>query len=155
MLGYIRWRAAKGASVLRVAHLVEQRKSFVFSCFHYFALARPLVVDAHKVQNAVYDDAVQLVVVSLAKLLGIGAHRVEADKQVAAQHIALAVVEGDDVGVIVVLEVLAVHLEYLFVVAEHVGHLAHALVVRCCHGAHPCGGFAVRYVGHLDVDGVV
>ena len=39
--------------------------------FHDLALARPLVVDAAEVQYAVDDDAVELVLVGLAKLLGV------------------------------------------------------------------------------------
>ena len=71
------------------------------------------------------DDAVQLVVVLLAKLLGIGAHGVERYHDVAANDARLVVVEGYDVGVIVVAQVLVVYLKYLLVVHKHVAYLAH------------------------------
>ena len=47
-------------------------------------------------------DTVELLVVGLAILLGIGAHGVETDDKVAVDAVALVVVEGDDVGVVVV-----------------------------------------------------
>ena len=100
-------------------------EGLVFFCLHDFALARALVVDATKVQDAVDDDAVQLFVVRAAKLLGIAAHGVERDDDVAIDGVALIVVEGDDVGEIVVAQILAVDFEYLLVVDKEIAYLSH------------------------------
>ena len=128
----------------------------VFGLLHQFALAGTLVVNAAQVQYAVYDDSVQLAsVVAAGKLLGVGAHGVEADEEVAAQAVALAVVEGDDVRVVVVPEVLPVHLEYALVGAEDVGDVAHALAVALCHGFNPFGGLLLPDGGHGDAVGLV
>jgi len=118
--------------------LSSHLQCLVLRGFHQFALAGPFVVDAAQVEYAVYDDAVQFVLVVLPELLGIGLDGVKADEEVSADAVALGVVEGDDVGVVVVLQVLAVHLQYALVVAEDVGHFAYALSVLGRYGLDPC-----------------
>ena len=71
----------------------------VLRCFHFFALARPFVIKAAEVKNAVNNDTVQFLVIVLAVFLGVGAHGVQRDDKVAADGVTLAVVEGDDVRV--------------------------------------------------------
>ena len=58
-------------------------------------------------QDAVDDDPVQLPFIRLFELLGISAYGVEADEEVARDSVPFGIVEGDDVGVIVMLQVLA------------------------------------------------
>ena len=107
-------------------------------------------------EDAVDDDAVELFIVGGALLLGIGAHGVEADEEVACDGVFLAgeegivaVVEGDDVGVVVVLQILTVHLKYFFVVAEDVADVPHPLSVGGCHGFNPCTDLAATDGWHL------
>ena len=52
-------------------------ESLILCRLHYLALARTFVVDAAEVENAVYNDAVQFLLVCLAKQLGVGAYGVE------------------------------------------------------------------------------
>ena len=103
----------------------EHGESLVLVILHDLALARALVVDATQVQDAVNDDTMQLVVVGLAELLGIGAHSIERDDNIAVNDIALIIVEGDAIGVLVMAQILVVDLENLPVVYKHVAHLAH------------------------------
>ena len=93
----------------------EHGESLVLVLLHDLALARALVVDATQVQDAVNDDTMQLVVVGLAELLGIGAHSIERDDNITV----------DDIGVIIMAQLLVVDLENLLVVYKHVAHLAH------------------------------
>ena len=81
-------------------------------------------------------------VVIAGKLFGVGADRIQADEEVAAQAVALAVVESDDVRVVIVLQVLAVHLQDLLVRAEDVGYFADSLPVGGGNGLDPLRGFA-------------
>ena len=83
---------------------------FVFCGFHDFAFSRPLVIDAAKMQYAVYDYAVEFRLIRRIELFGVGAYRVQADEQIARQFLAFAVVERNDVRLIIMLQVLAVHL---------------------------------------------
>ena len=48
------------------------------------------------------DDTVQLFIIVLFEQLGIAADSIQRDDQVTVEHIAFVVVEGDDVGIVVV-----------------------------------------------------
>ena len=94
------------------------------------------------------DDPVQLLVVAFAVFFGIGAHGIERDHDVAVDRGALIVVEGDDVRVIVVSEILSVAGLYLLVTDEHIAHLAYLPAVLGGHSAYPgrgCPSLDVRH----------
>ncbi len=140
---------------LRLQFVFKHGEGAVFLGFHDFAFARAFVVDATEVENAVDDDAVELFFVTGANIFGIGAHGVERDEEVAADAVALGVVEGDDVRVVVVLQELAVDFEDFFVVNEDVGDVPAAFVMSSGNGFDPgCCGSCVD-VGEGDVDAVV
>ena len=77
-------------------------------------------------QNAVYDNTVQLFVISASYLFGIAAHGIQTDEQVTADYVVFAIVERDDVGIIIVLQVFPVYFKNLFVIAKDVGSLSEA-----------------------------
>ena len=106
-------------------------------------------------EDAVDDDTMELLVVGLAKLLGIGAHGVETDDKVAVDAVALVVVEGDDVGVVVVTKIFAVDLEYLLVVNKHISDFSHLPAIFRSHGLYPSRGFALFYIRHFHALTVV
>ena len=106
-------------------------------------------------QNAVDNDAMQLAFVGLVELLCIGSHRIKTDEQVSADAVSFRVVEGNDVGVIIVLQVLAVYLQYLFVGTEYVCYFSHFLSVAGCYLFHPFGGFAFLDGRHRYVFGLI
>ena len=58
----------------------------------------------------------QLLFIGLVKEFGVRTYCVERDDQVAVQHIVLAIVEGDDIRVVVVTQELIVHFENLLIV---------------------------------------
>mgnify|MGYP000425330046 CR=1 FL=1 len=77
---------------LLTGHTFEQGECLILVLLHDFTLSRTLVVDSAEVQDAVDDDAMELIIVGLAKLLGIGADRIQRNHDVAVNHIFLAVV---------------------------------------------------------------
>ena len=99
---------------------LAEGKGCIFSSFHDFSLTRAFVVDAHEVEHAMHEYAMEFVVIVFAQHLGIGAHGVEGDVEIACQHCASTIVEGDDVGVVVVLEILPIGGENFLVVAEDI-----------------------------------
>ena len=101
----------------------------VFGSFHDFTFARSLVIDAAQMQNAVYDNTVQLFVISASYLFGIAAHGIQTDEQVTADYVVFAIVERDDVGIIIVLLVFPVYFKNLFVIALDVGFFANLFAV--------------------------
>lgn len=126
----------------------NQGQGAILGRFHDFAFAGSLVVDAAQVQDAVDNDAVQFAFVRLVELLGVGAHGVQADEQVACDAVSFAIIEGDDIGVVIVLQVLSIHLQDFFIRAEDVGDFAYLLVVGGRYLFHPFGGFSLFDVGH-------
>ena len=60
-------------------------------------------------QDAVNDDAVQFLVIVFMELLGIGADSIQGDDNITVNLVALVVVEGDDIGVVVMSKEFAVY----------------------------------------------
>ena len=133
----------------------EKCECLVLFRLHNLALSGSLVVDAAEVENAVDDDAVELLFVGSTHVLGIRAHGVEGNEEVAADFIALSVVKGNDVRVIIVLEELAIDLQNLFIVHKDVGNGATTLAVRLCYGVYPSSGGRLVDIGEGEVDAVV
>ena len=134
----LRLRVGQRRLARKLAALARQdSKCAILVGLHDLTLARALVVDAAKVQDAMDDGAMQLLVVRLAELLGVGAHGVEANEEVARDLIAARIVEGDDVGVVVVLQILPVHLQNLLIRAKDVADVARLLAVAARHSLYP------------------
>ena len=114
-----------------------QGKRLVLVLLHDLTLARALVVDATEVQDAMDDDAMEFALVGLIELLGIGAHGVEADDNIARNLITLGIIEGDDVGVIVVSKELAIAVENTLIVDELVANFAQPLAMELGNLANP------------------
>ena len=85
--------------------------------------------------------------------LRIGAYGIQRDDKVAINGIAFALVEGNDVGVVVVPQILAVYGEDMLVVAKQIAHLADLLAIGSCHATNPSRRLATLDVGELDVFG--
>ena len=97
------------------------------------------------------DDAVQFFVVVLVKKLGIGAYGIQRDDKIAVEDIILAIVEGDDVSIIVVTQIFVVDFEDVLVVAEQVAYFANLLAVGGGYATNPCGGLTSFDIGEFDV----
>ena len=106
-----------------------QRERLVLVLLHDLTLTRAFVVDATEVQDTMDDDAMEFALIGLIELLGIGAHGVEADDDIACNLVAFGIIEGDDVGVIVVPKELAIAVENTLVVDELVAHFAQSLAM--------------------------
>ena len=59
--------------------------------------------------------------------------------------------KGDDVGIVVVLQVFAVDGKDVLVVTEQVAYLADLLAIGGGYAPNPSGGFATLDVGEFDV----
>lgn len=137
----------------------EEGQGAVFGGFHDFAFAGAFVVDAAEVEDAVNDDAVELLVVGGAEaggivrgdeLLAVRQHGVEADEHIAAHHIGAAVVEGDDVRKIVMAKELHVDLKDSLIAAERVAKRSGLAAIRCHHGSNPLRDLLLVNVRHHD-----
>ena len=79
----------------------------------------------------------ELIIVGLAKLLGIGADRIERNHDVAVNHIILIIIEGDDIGIVIMTQILVVHFENLLVIYKHIAYLTHLAAMRGSYLANP------------------
>ena len=77
-------------------------------------------------QNAVDYDSHQFAPVWLIKLIGIGADSIERYDDITGYSALVGIIESDNVGIVIMIEKLAVDLQYLFVVAEKVAYLPHS-----------------------------
>lgn len=116
--------------------LAEGERS-IFCGFHDFTFARSFIVDAHEVEHAMNEHTVEFVVIVFTQHLGIGAHGIEGDVEVACQHCSCTIIKGDDVGVVVVLEILPISGEYLFVIAEDIVDFSQSAIVLRSDTAQP------------------
>ncbi len=81
--------------------------------FHDFP--RDLVIDTAEMKNTVNNKPGVVHHHKLPpELLGIGAYRIQTDEQVARQTITFAIIESNDIRVIIVLQILSVYLQNLF-----------------------------------------
>ena len=98
----------------------EQCECLIFVALHYLAFAGTFVIYSAQVQNAMYDHSLQLSVVFCSYSFGIGADRVEGYEHISPEHRPKTIVKSDDVCIIIVIQILAVYLQYLFVIAEDI-----------------------------------
>ena len=124
-------------------------QSLVLIGFHDLALTRPFVVDATEMQNAMNNDAMQLIIVGLAKLLSIAAHRVQRDDDVTIDYITLVIVKRDDVGVVVMAKLLVVDLKNLLVADKHIADLSYTPAIGGCYCFDPSRGRTMIELRHL------
>ena len=132
----------------------EDSESAVLCGLHKFTLTRPLVIDSAEVQNAVDDDTVQLLLVGLVEPLGIEAHGVEADEEVARDDSGCTVIKGDDVCVVVVLQKLAVDAQDFLIIHKDVGDVAHLATVGGSHSLNPSHDGSLVDGRERDIDGL-
>jgi hypothetical protein len=102
-----------------------------------------MVVVSDKVKDSVHHHAVEFILELRPVLDGVFTDAVDADEKVSGNLVALAIVKGDDIGVIVVLKELAIDGKDVLVVAEEIAHFAHFLAIRGSHAAYPRRGFAL------------
>ena len=100
-------------------------------------MAGSFVGEAYEVQHAMDYDTVKLVGKGYLKLLRVVGDAVDAYEYVARESVGDTVVEGDDIGVGVVVEVLLVDREYVVVGAEEVGEGAEVFMMGGDDGIDP------------------
>ena len=98
----------------------QQIQGPVLGRLHDLAFARSLVVDATQVQDPMNDGPMQLLLIRGGKLFGIRADGIKTDEQIACNLRPARIVERDDVGIIIVLQILPVDLQNLFVRTENI-----------------------------------
>ena len=118
----------------------EQREILVLLLVHLLLGARGFVLLAAEVQYAVNNHSQHLLACSCAIQAGIIAHRLDVDEDVACNKalFQVAIIEGYDIGEVVVAEELDVHRTMTLGRAEDVVYLPNFVVaLLLCHFAQP------------------
>lgn len=92
----------------------------VFGCFHNFALTRPFIVNAAQVKDTMDDCSVKFLIIRSLELFGVGFYSVQTDEKIAGKTITLTIIESNDIRVVIVLQILAIYLQYFFVRTENI-----------------------------------
>ena len=87
---------------------------------HNLPFSRTLVVNSTQMQDSVYNDPVQLRIIRLTELFGVGTNRIQTDEKITRQLVTFRIIESYDVRIIIVLQILAVHFQDLLIVAEDI-----------------------------------
>ena len=75
------------------------------------------------------DNTVELLVESGVELLGILLHTLNTYQNIAGNNFALNVVEGDNVGIGIVIEIFTIDLDEVIIVAEEIADVAYLLAL--------------------------
>ena len=95
------------------------------------------------------DDTVKLIIIGFAKLLGIGTDGIERNHNIAIDDIILIVIEGDDIGIVIMPQILIINLENLLVIYKHIAYLSYLAAMRCSYLANPGTGVALLDLWHF------
>ena len=79
----------------------------------------------------------KLGIVICFKHLGIRTNSIEANEDITTQAVTFTIVKGNDIGIIIMLQVFAVYLQYSLVIAEEIGDFTNSLLVRCSYRFYP------------------
>jgi hypothetical protein len=103
------------------------------------ALFLCFVVNAAKVEDAMDDDTVQFFGEVGVQQFGVCLDCIKADEEVAGDSVPLSIVEGDDIGVVIVLQVLPVYFQNLFVRTEYATDSSRLFTVPRHYRPYPTG----------------
>lgn len=123
---------------------------FLFSSHLCFGFGR-LVGLPCEMQQAVDNDAMQFVEKWRTRLFGVAGYRVQRNINIAVHARTRAIIKGDDVRIIVVLQELAVYRQNLLIVAEDIVEVAYCKAILGCHCTNPTLYLRKRKRGHGNV----
>ncbi len=116
---------------------MKKRHRSSFLSAHFCRILLRLVLKTAKVEQSVSENPKQFFLESHPVDDGIFAHPFHTDIDVAVKEFALHIVERDDVGERVVLEILEVELEKIVVVAEDIIDVTQLFAVSGGKGCQP------------------
>ena len=97
------------------------------------------------------DNAEEFFLVWLAEQFGIRAHCVETYDEVATDYVVFIIVEGDDVGIVIVSEILIIDLKDFLIIYEEIAYFSHFSSVRGSYLLDPCRCIALAYLRHFHI----
>lgn len=99
---------------------MKKRHSCSFLAAHFRRILLRLVLETAKVEQSVSENPKQFFIESHPEDFGIFAHPFHTDIDIAVQEVTLHIVERDNVGEGIVLQILEIELEQIVVVTKDV-----------------------------------
>ena len=117
-----------------------------FLSAHFLSILLRFILKTAKVEQSMSENPKQFFIESHPEDICVFAHSFHTDIDVAVQEVTLHIIERDDVGEGVVLQILKVELEQIVVVAEDVIDVAQLFSVSGGEGGQPL------FVHHLMME---
>ena len=96
-----------------------------------------MIIIADQMKDAMDDDSIEFLLEFGSILYRVFADAVDTDKKITRQLIILAIIEGDDVSEIIMLEILLVYIENIIVRAEDDGDVSYTADLALCYKSKP------------------
>ena len=112
-------------------------KCLVFVCLHDFSFSRTFVVNATKMQDSMNNGAMQLFVIRSVESIRICFHCIQTNEQVSGYFIAFRIIKGNDICIIIVLEILSVYFQDFLIGTEDITDITRFFAVCLRHFPHP------------------
>ena len=106
-------------------------------------------------QNSVYQNTVKFIGVNNSQLTGIICYSIQTNKNITGYDTSAAVIEGNNIGEIIMLKILFVHLENAGVWAENVGDISHFSPPVSGNHLYPAIDNCLINIRHFDIFGNV
>ena len=133
---------------------VEHRKGLVLGLAHGLGVLGRFVLEPKQVEDAMRHDSTELLLMCNTLIVSVFKHTLERNEQISRDHLFVAVVEGDDVRVGVVVQVGAVVGQQPFVGVRHHAQISEGLAVLLGQFGQPALHVAAPFhpTGHVAVD---
>ena len=116
---------------------MKKRHSCSFLAAHFRRILLRLVLETAKVEQSVSENPKQFFIESHPEDFGIFAHPFHTDIDIAVQEVTLHIVERDNVGEGIVLQILEIELEQIVVVTKDVIDVAQLFTMSGGQGGQP------------------
>ena len=97
------------------------------------------------------NDAVEFVEKWSTYLLSIGGYCIQRYVNISVHARTRTIIKGNNIGIVIVLEKLAVYGKDLLIVAKNIGEFAHGKTMLSSYGFDPLLNFAKVDRGHCDI----
>jgi hypothetical protein len=130
---------------------MQSAQGLILCLTHALLVLRALVLEPAEMEDTMDDHAVQLFGVLGAKELSITTHRIKTDEHVPRDHIPITLVEGDDIGIVVMIEKVLIGLQDALITTELVAELTDTTVIAGSDLTDPVAKDTLSEARLLDV----
>jgi hypothetical protein len=130
---------------------MQSDQGLILCLTHSLLVLGALILEPAEMEDTMDDHTVQFFGVLVAKELGIATHRIKADEHVPRDHIPLTLVEGDDIGIVVMIEKVLIGLQDALITTELVAELADTAVIAGSDLTDPVAKDTLSEARLLDV----